>query len=203
VLHTQKTEMTLIHRTWLELKPNENNDGNQEYFSEYYNRICETKFELGEFPKEVYEQWIHPHHKNNKTLKNYSWINFNFIEFELVSWDFESLNKLYVIEEFQSYVNQRASFNNIEDFCCIDEDIDYWKTNGTWKIPPIILDINSLSLELPSWSELKKPFQLVEGHSRLGYLKSMRNIESSGEFKLAEKHNIYLMKKSTKAQHRI
>jgi hypothetical protein len=28
------------------------------------------KFELGEFPKEVYEQWIHPHHKNNKTLKN-------------------------------------------------------------------------------------------------------------------------------------
>jgi len=195
--------MTLIHPTWLELKPNENNDGNQECFSEYYNRICETKFELGEFPKEVYEQWIHPHHKNHKTLQNYSWINFELIEFELTAWDFDSLNKLYVIERFQPYVNQRASFNNIEDFCCIDEDIEYWKTNGTWKKPPIILDVNSLNMEFPNWSELKKPFQLVEGHSRLGYLKSMKNIESNGEFKLSEKHKIYLMRKSTKAQQRV
>ena len=191
--------MTLIHRTWLELKPNEDHYGNQEDFSEYYNRIRETKFDLGEFPKDVYEQWIHPHHKNDKTLKNYSWINFDLIEFEIVSWDFESLNKLYVIEQFQPYVNQRANYKNIHDFCCSGDDVDYWKTKGTWKKPPIILDINSLNTKIPIQSELRKSFQLVEGHSRLGYLKSMKNIETKGEFKLAEKHKIFLMRKIAKS----
>ncbi|XLS29204.1 hypothetical protein ACJD0Z_18655 [Flavobacteriaceae bacterium M23B6Z8] len=186
--------MALIHPTWLELKPNENLDGNQECFTDYYTRIHKTKFELGKFPKEIYQQWIHPHHSNDKTLKNYSWINYEFIEFELVFWDFESLNKLYVIEPFQPYVNLRASLKDIEDFRCIKEDLEYWKTNGTWKIAPIILDVKSVMKECPSWSELKNSFQLVEGHSRLGYLKSMKRIESEGKCKLAKKHKAYLMK---------
>ncbi len=143
--------MALIHPTWLELKPNEDNDGNQECFSEYYNRIFNNKFELGEFPKEVYEQWIHLHHNNCKTLQNYSWINFELIEFELTSWDFDALNKLYVIEKFQPYVNLRASYDKIEDFRCEHKDIKFWKEKGTWRIPPIILDVNSLTVEFPMY----------------------------------------------------
>jgi|TARA_R110000764_G_scaffold168514_3_gene255894 hypothetical protein len=187
--------MILVHPTWLELKPNENYDGNQENFIEYYERVISSKFELGSFPKEVYEQWIHPHHKNFDTLKNYSWIDYGLIEFEKVFWNIESIESVNVIERAQSYVNLRASYNEFNEFCCKSEDLEYWKSCGTWRTPPIILDVNSLNDELPNWSELRKPYQLVEGHSRLGYLKSMNKIKSGGSYKMADKHILFLMKK--------
>jgi hypothetical protein len=79
--------------------------------------------------------------------------------------------------------------------------LDCWKENGTWKTPPIILDICSLTTEIPKWSELIPPYQLVEGHSRLGYLHSMKRISDLNIGKIALKHKIYLIKeKSTNAQ---
>jgi hypothetical protein len=191
--------MTLINRSWLELKPNEDNDGNQEEFKDYYPRI-KLKRDYKHIPMEDFEQWIHPLHNNNETLRNYSWLNYENIEFAVCEWDFEELSKVHVIEEFQDYYNNRSIFSDFDQFCCCKEDLKCWENNGTWRTPPIILDVESLKSRIPEWSEIISPYQLVEGHSRLGYLKSTKKIAELKKGKIAQKHRIFLMKeKNTNA----
>lgn len=191
--------MILVNKSWLELKPNEDLDGNQEWFDEYYSRIS-LKKDYNHIPKEVLEQWIHPHHKNYETLRNYSWINYENIEFSLCEWNLNQLSKIYVVENFRDYYIDRSNYSDFDQFCCTDEDLNHWKEKGTWRTPPIILDIKSLCSEIPKWSELIPPYQLVEGHSRLGYLQSMKRISDLNIGKIAIKHGIFLMtEKSTNA----
>lgn len=185
--------MILINKTWADLKPNEDSNGNFEWFDDYYERI-KNKIEFKDFPKEVVEQWIHPLYNNHQTIRNYAWMNYEYIGFELIEWEYQQLEELYVIKDFREYVELRASYSEIDQFCCIDKDIDFWKTNGTWRIPPIILDTNSINIEIPKWSEISHKFQLVEGHSRLGYLKSIKRINELGNVKIANKHKVYLMR---------
>ena len=186
--------MSLIHKSWLELKPNENEDGNQEWFDEYYKRI-KLKKEFKNIPKEVFEQWIHAHHKNYETLNNYAWIDYEKVEFKLLKWSFEKLENINIIENYREYSDSRAICNDLSQFCCCDKDLKHWKENGTWRIPPIILDVKSIIDDIPKWSEIKEPFQLVEGHSRIGYLKSMNRINKLGKEKISDNHKIYLMTK--------
>lgn len=186
--------MPLIHRSWMDLKPNENEDGNQEWFEEYYERI-KLKREYQKIPKEVFKQWIHPHHKNYETLNNYSWIDYEYTEFKLVEWNYESIQNINIIENFKEYSESRSKCEKLSDFCCKEKDLKYWKEKGTWRVPPIILDVMSFNDFKPEWSELKEPFQLVEGHSRFGYLNSMKRISKIENEKFSDKHKIYLMTK--------
>jgi len=177
----------------MELKPNEDFDGNQEWFDEYYARI-KLKIDYQNIPKDVFEQWIHPHHKNYETLKNYSWLDFKKMEFIVREWNFDELSNLYVIENYRNYFIGRSKLSDFKQFFCKADDLKYWKEKGTWRIPPIILDVNSLRSNIPIDCELVRPFQLVEGHSRLGYLHSMNRISELNKGKIASKHRIYLMK---------
>lgn len=178
----------------MELKPNEDLYGNQEGFKNYYSRI-KLKHWYKKFPKEVFEQWIHPHHNNIFTLRNYSWINFEEIEFSLVEWNNEEIEKIRVTDRFQDYVESRSNYSDISEFYCREQDLKHWKDIGTWRMPPIILDVSTLEKDFPDFSDLKETYQLVEGHSRLGYFKSMQNVQQFGKGNLAEKHKVYLMKK--------
>lgn len=185
--------MNLISKSWLELKPNENSYGNQEPFDNYYSRISQ-KSDYKHIPKEVLEQWIHPHHKEHNTLRNYSWLNFENIEFSLCEWSHDELANIYVIENFKEHYNLRASYSSFEEFCCCDEDLNHWKEKKTWKTPPIILDSKTLGPSIPQWSEIESPYQLVEGHTRLGYLQSLRRILEINKTVFSTKHLIYLMR---------
>jgi hypothetical protein len=191
--------MSHISISWLRLKPNENNHGNQEYFDEYYERIKDIE-EFAHIPKHVFKQWIWAHHKNPKTLENYAWLNYENVEFQLCNWSNSQFSNIYVIEPYKDYYQNRSNFNDISSFCCRDKDLKHWLTKGTWRTPPIILDVESLNDNYPTWSELNPPLQLVEGHSRLGYLNSMIRISKLGKQIVADNHEIYLMKlKSTNA----
>jgi len=177
----------------MELKPNEDRDGNQEWFDEYYPRI-ELKRDYRHIPKDVFEQWIHPHHKNDETLKNYSWIDYKNIEFIAAEWTFDELSNLYILEDFRDYFLNRSKLTDFRQFCCNEEDLRYWKEKGTWRTSPIILDINSIISDKPIDCELVPPFQLVEGHSRLGYLHSLQRITGINKGNFALRHSIYLMR---------
>jgi hypothetical protein len=191
--------MKKVHVSWDLLKPNENEEDTNTQFEEYFKRIMQIN-KFNNIPKPVFEQWIYPHHHESHTLNNYAWINYENIEFELCAWTFDELSEVYVIEDFRDCIHDYANFNDFDRFCCLHEDLECWKQNGTWRTPPIILDLDSISSKLPSWSDLKRPYQLVEGHSRLGYLHAMKIISKLNKGKLASKHNIYLMKeKSTSA----
>ena len=50
--------MTKISLSWLSLKPNQNNDGNQEDYSDYIERIRKSYKEFSHIPDLVIEQWI-------------------------------------------------------------------------------------------------------------------------------------------------
>lgn len=189
--------MALVSRSWLELKPNEDLNENQEWFEGYYERI-RLKREYKHIPKAVFKQWIHPHHRNHHTVKNYAWLDFENIEFIICEWDLNLLLSINVIESFKDYYFNRSSFSDFDQFCCKDEDLDFWKKKGTWRIPPIVLDLKSVCSAIPEWSELTPPYQLVEGHSRLGYLQSTKRISDLSKGKISDKHYIYLMKESNK-----
>jgi len=192
--HTKnRSDMIKIHYSWTFMNPNENEKYEDFKFDEYFERVIHNE-KLRHIPKSIFEQWIYGLHFEDNTLQNYAWINYENIEFNLSDWDFNDLAKVNIIEDFKDYFNGRASYKDFDQFCCNDEDLDYWKENGTWKTPPIILDICSLTTEIPKWSELIPPYQLVEGHSRLGYLHSMKRISDLNKGKIASKHKIYLMK---------
>jgi hypothetical protein len=183
--------MPLVHDSWMRLKPNEI-EGSKESFAEYHPRILEKK-DFSHIPKEVFEQWIHPLHDDPYTLKNYGWFDYEKVEFELVKWKTSALINIYVIESFRDYVASRARMTNQSEFMGKKEDLLRWKENGTWRTPPIILDVGTLKTDIPNWSELQPPFQLVEGHTRYGYLRSMIEQEKR-EKRLAAHHSIYLMR---------
>jgi len=184
-------------KSWIELEPQKVEYGNIESFENYYERIKEnTKF--SHIPKSVFKQWLWAHHDKAESISNYGWIDYENIEFTLCKWSNEQLTNIHVIEEYRDYYENRASYNSISSFCCIDKDLSEWKTKGTWRTPPIIIDINSLNSEIPKWSELNPRFQLVEGHSRLGYLHSMFRIDKLGKGTVAKEHEIFLMKLNIK-----
>ena len=182
--------MKSIHESWEFMNPNE--DEKHFKFEEYYQRVSENE-KLRHIPKAVFEQWIYGLHYDSDTLKNYAWINYENIEFNLCEWDFNDLKKVYVIKNFRDYFKNRSSYNDFVQFCCVKKDLDFWKTNGTWRIPPIILDVDSLTTKIPKWSDLMSSYQLAEGHSRLGYLHSMKRISNLNNGEMASKHSIYLM----------
>lgn len=183
--------MNIKSETWQVLKPLKIEYGNLEHFEDYYQRI-KLQREYSHIPEEVFKQWLWAHHDKEESITNYGWLNYQNIEFELCNWSSEQLKDIYVIESYREYYDLRASYNDLSRFCCTNKDLEHWKKEGTWRTPLIILDINSLSEVIPSHCELVSPYQLVEGHSRLGYLQSMFTIE-----KLDENHEIFLMKYRT------
>ena len=192
--------MKKIHDSWKYMNPNESEKYEDFRFEEYYERVIGNK-KFRHIPKDIFEQWIYGLHYESNTLQNYAWINYENIEFNIYEWSFNDLAKVYVIEEFREHVNNRSKFTDFDQFLCNDEDVDYWKEKGTWRTPPIILDVKSLSSKIPGWIELIPPYQLVEGHSRLGYLHSMKQLTELNKGKIALNHRIYLMKeKSTNVQ---
>ncbi len=180
-------------KSWLDLKPLRVKYGNIEKFEDYYGRI-KLKPEFLHIPEIVFKQWLWAHHDKKESIANYGWLNYEDLEFKLCRWTNKQLANIYVIESYRDYYKNRASYNDLSYFRCTDKDLKEWRKRGTWRTPPIILDVQSISEEIPNWCELVSPHQLVEGHSRLGYLKSMVTIDKLGKEKIAEKHEIYLMR---------
>lgn len=186
-----------IHESWNALKHSKK-EWEFWNFEEYYKRIQKILIheKYPNIPKEVFEQWIYWLHQNEQTLENYAWMNYKNIKFELCKWGFEKLQNVHIIEEYQPYFKTRCSYSDFSEFCCNEEDWAYWEKYWTWRIPPIILDIQSLTQAIPKRSEIKWPYQLVEGHSRMWYLHSMNTISRLNKWKIAKEHLVYIMKEN-------
>lgn len=193
--------MKRIHESWEFMRPNENEKSEDFRFEEYFERIRTNK-RLCHIPKTIFEQWIYYHHSKEHSLQNYAWINYERIEFDLCEWDYDKLKTVYVIEDFRDYYTDRSKYTDFDQFCCTDEDLGYWRANGTWRTPPIILDLRPLSSKIPKWCELVPPYQLIEGHSRLGYLNSMKRISDLNKGEIAMKHKIYILKEKVRTHNK-
>lgn len=190
--------MTKISLSWLDLKPNTEYNGNIEHFYKYIKRIRSYLIKYDHIPEIIFEQWIRGLHDNYNTLKNYAWLDYEEIVFDLIEWPSKKFVHLNVIEEFSYYVESKKSYKDVNTFSCGPLELESWVNKGTWVTPPIILDVSSINKEIPKWSNIKGLFQLVEGHTRLGYLLSLIRQNEENNTKLASKHLVYIMRKKKK-----
>lgn len=148
------------NESWKAFKP----DGgeNLENSECYYERI--DKLNSCPIPKQVVHQGIFPHYNEPNSVKNYSWIDLNNVVFELREFPTSFFYELNVIEDNKEMV-ENYSANKFAPW-----HRNYWRKNGTWEVPPIIIDVNTFKEEKPNESELNGEYQLVEGHNRLGTL---------------------------------
>lgn len=173
--------------SWKELRPFRNFnkiDETDETEIEY----CERLRPKYDFPLEVLSQWIFSLYYDRKTINNYSWIDYQNVEFKKVDFTIEQLSELHIIEDSQDYVNVKKSYQPFDEFPCCEEDLEHWKKYNTWTVPPVVLDANSLK-QIPSHAEIVGPYQLIEGHTRLGLLLAMQR---TGLLEKKE-HSVYLL----------
>jgi hypothetical protein len=139
-------------------------------------------------PFDVIDQWVYPHYFNSNTVSNYGWIDYSNCTFIKKTLDISVLAKLHVIDEYLSYVRMRELSEPFGEFMCIPKDKEHWKVQCTWRIPPVIIDVASFK-DIPDYAEIDGPLQLVEGHSRLGYLLALKR---AGILRMNE-HQVYLL----------
>lgn len=135
----------------------------------------------------VIQQFYLDHHNKSSFMELYGHINLHEIKWTLINVSTETLLKIGdaatypdFIEEVSKYSEQYSKFGD-KVIDSRDDVIQYWKNNGTWKVPPIF--INGNILKYPT-----KKFHLVEGHTRLG---NLHGISKENIFVLAEYHHIY------------
>ncbi len=181
-----------IHETWRLLSPTKLHEKYYNDFDYDLERIGNI-LSLRHIPKEVLLQWNFLHFENYEMQRNYAWMDYSKMQFRLETWNLERLLDIYVISDFRDYVERRAASKSFDEFFCIDADKHEWESKGTWRTPPIILDCKSITANIPKYSEISKGFQLVEGHSRLGYLYSLMRFSKQNIVTLANKHNVFVM----------
>lgn len=187
-LYISDEEWNRTSASWKELRPLRNFNeikADDETVEACYKRLQQVGYEI---PLPVIEQWIYPHYYNARSAANYGWIDYRNAAFLEVALSVEEIKQLYVIEAYRDYVEVRSTAKPFEDFMCIARDVEHWKTQCTWRIPPVVLDVRTLS-NIPSYAELGGVLQLIEGHSRLGYLYAMEN---EGILHL-RKHKVFLL----------
>ena len=139
-------------------------------------------------PLPVIAQWLYPHYYTSETVDNYGWLDYRRISFSTATISVSDVKQLHVIHGYREYVQTRASSKPYGDFVCKPEDLAYWQSHGTWRVPPIVLDVESLPT-IPSHAEILGPLQLVEGHSRLGYLLAL---DAAGMLTVQD-HTVFMM----------
>ncbi|WP_121811322.1 hypothetical protein [Mucilaginibacter kameinonensis] len=170
--------------SWQELAPR-GSAYPRETFDSYLIRIRLNET-YDHIPDEVFEQWIYPLHQDEQTLRNYAWLDVSVLRFDRVFWSFEQLQGIHLIDLFEP---MRRGYDN--EFARLPKsEAPYWETHCTWRVPPIIADIDSLPKPFPNKAELRRPYQLVEGHSRFHNLL----ISQHQQLHLAALHPVYLMR---------
>ena len=50
----------------------------------------------------------------------------------------------------------------------------HWIEFGTWRTPIVVLNTKEIK-NVPAGIEFQKPYQLIEGHTRMGWFRAFRN----------------------------
>lgn len=137
------------------------------------------------FPDEVLEQWLYRHWK--AVLCNWGWLDFQAMQFTKQTWTSEQIMN-NVKTPHDDVVDKLARRMNNEIFQR-SWLVKNMTEQGTWPVAPIVLHYER-DLYATNGRVLKAPFNLLEGHHRLGYLKGL--IEQ-GEF-TRDTHEIWVAK---------
>lgn len=161
-------EWARTSQSWKDLVPRRNFDqldDTDETVEAYVSRHAK-RFQI---PYWVADQFLYAHYDNPHAVNNYGWIDYDIFRFREVQISLKILLRVNVFSAYQSYVQTRQRNTPYEGFCCTAKDKLHWEEHRTWRVPPILLNVSALH-EIPDQAEIHGPYQLVEGHSRFGYL---------------------------------
>lgn len=189
-LYMEDFEWERTSDSWKALIPNRNFNGfdiTDETELEYQQRLVPRFY----IPIEVIKQWLYPLYYNQNSTNNYGWINYDNVDFIESILDYKTLSELYVIKRYQNYVNAGSQYIAYNQFTCTKQDKEHWIKFSTWRVPPIILDVQSIPVTaIPNYADIQGRWQLIEGHSRLGYLYSAKNCKILTQ----NIHKVYILK---------
>ena len=185
-LFISNDEWKRTSQSWKDLKPHlklDRLDPLDETQEAYRIRLADAGFVV---PRLVLDQWLYPHYFNRNTVNNYGWLDYTRVSWLETRLTVDELTSLHVISEYRHWVESRARLRAYDEFTCTPHDLEHWKRFGTWRIPPVVLDVSSLR-ESQSYAELGVRWHLVEGHTRLGYLRAAARAD------VADKHHTILL----------
>lgn len=156
-------------------------NGEDEKFEEYFRRIHKL---LPNWPEEVVKEWLYRH---NNQIEDYFYLGFHNFKFSLEKWENEQIMKLINSHKMDYVIDPLGLQILDKPYSFLQK---YIHKNGTWPSPIIVLKTEDDAI-LGSKELLGKPYHLLEGHLRLGYI---RNLYKNNK-QLKKEHLVYIVKK--------
>lgn len=133
-----------------------------ESFDRYLARVHPL---LPTFPEEVIRDWVYRHCEE---LYRYDWLDFDRFVFRRENWPTQK-----VIQEVQTWNEGTvAAWEPLIDDGHPRRLETFMLTEGTWPVPISVIE-NPRAIPRPRARHFKEPFQLLEGHHRLAYLRTL------------------------------
>lgn len=149
-----------------------------------------------DIPADVLEQWLCPHYYKPETALTYGWIDYDRARFVREQWSTEAIERLRVIEAYRRYVGERAAARwTLADtpFAPGAGEAETWRSHGTWRVPPIVIDPTGLG-KPPRRADITSIPQLVEGHTRVSNLRRFRRLGEASGVAVAREHAVWLLR---------
>jgi hypothetical protein len=153
---------------------------------EYAARIKNSS--LPNFPEEILMEWFH---RQDNTIEEYSFLDFENLQFERETWDIKDIpgREAYrfesdfdhFIKEFNHWLATKAKDNWLAH---------YMYNHGTWNSPIILIENHDGELSFPNQDYLNQPYHLLEGHHRRSYLSRLNDLG-----KAKAKHDVFIARK--------
>lgn len=178
----------LLHDSFLKLQPHAYSKDPvhfPEEFEKYWKKISS---DFKNIPKDAFIEWIYPFwHGHIKLL--YGNLNFENLNFELTTWpttkclEIRWYSKHSRVEQVEEW-DEKLFFKRYQG---CPEILDIWRKEKTWLKPIWVLNSRTFSSTLLS-NEVRMPYMLIEGHSRLGALRMF-----SKTYKTNTNHKVWLI----------
>lgn len=156
-----------IRVLWAALKPEGYGDTwTPEPWDTYWSRVQHL---IPNFPAVAAQQWLWRHYTD---ATDFSWLVLPELVFSSENWSVAQ-----ILEQIHGWPNHRL-VEKWSDYLRTSPDADTdWLVNqmrtvGTWPQPPMIIK-NTRERRRPDGLKLAVPYQLMEGHHRIGFLRAL------------------------------
>lgn len=148
------------------LAPHRYGDHHVEPLQSYVERIRPL---LPNYPDDVLEQWLYRHW--HCVRETWSWLGLHALSFVKVIWPASQIYSQVKSGNQEAIDGWSQQFRR-EHILRESYVGKFMLQHRTWPVPPIVVR-NDHGLTMPHGLKLGEPYNLLEGHHRLAYLRSM------------------------------
>lgn len=144
----------------------------RELFATY---LIRAKRILPSFPESVLEDWIYRHAEF--VLREHQSLGLDHLRFQLQTWPTERIvSDVHAVDEGILETRRHVLYSDRYDRSRLET---FMIEKGTWPVPILVLDPDTVPTKRAQW--LRRPFHLLEGHRRAGYLRGLFDAGTANE----------------------